>query len=208
MSTLVLIRHAQARAFEANSDRLSEVGEQQAVKLGEFWRERGVQFDEIYSGTFQRHIRTAELAGFQSFERSEAFNEYDAHGILRANHGFQPATDNRQLQKLFDATMPLWIAGTLKAPGVETWAEFRERVLGGFREIVKADRASRRVAVFTSGGPIGVCVQTVMRAQEEMAIEVNWRIRNCSLTEFLFTRDRVSLDTFNGTPHLTEVTFR
>jgi len=208
MSTLVLIRHAQARAFEANSDRLSDTGEQQAVQLGEFWRERGIQFDEIYTGTMQRHIRTAELAGFDTFERSEAFNEYDAQGILRANPDFQPATDNRQLQKQFDATMPLWIAGTLKAPGVETWREFRERALGGFRRIVKADRPSRRVAVFTSGGPIGVCVQTVLQAPEAMAIEVNWRIRNCSLTEFLFTRDRVSLDTFNGTPHLREVTFR
>jgi len=208
MSTLVLIRHAQARAFEANSDRLSDIGEQQAVRLGGFWRERRVSFDEVYSGTFERHIRTAELAGFNGFERCAAFNEYDAHGILRANPDFQPATDNRQLQKLFDATMPLWIAGTLDAPGIETWTQFRERVLGGFRKIVKADRPSRRVAVFTSGGPIGVWVQTVLQAPEPMAIEINWRIRNCSLTETLFTKDRVSLDTFNATPHLTEVTFR
>ena len=208
MSTLVLVRHAQARAFEANSDRLSDIGEQQAIQLREYWRERGIQFDEIYSGTFQRHVRTAELAGFDAFERSEAFNEYDANGILRANPDFQPATDNRQLQKIFEATMPLWIAGTLNAPGIETWKEFRDRVLGGFRRIIKADRPSRRVAVFTSGGPIGVCVQTVLQAPEAMGIEVNWRIRNCSLTEFLFTRERVSLDSFNGTPHLREVTFR
>jgi hypothetical protein len=51
-------------------------------------------------------------------------------------------------------------------------------------------------------------VQTVLQAPEAMAIEVNWRIRNCSLTEFLFTHDRISLDAFNATPHLKEVTFR
>jgi hypothetical protein len=41
-----------------------------------------------------------------------------------------------------------------------------------------------------------------------MAMELNWRIRNCSLTELIFTRSRVSLDVFNATPHLEEVTFR
>ncbi len=33
-------------------------------------------------------------------------------------------------------------------------------------------------------------------------MELNWRIRNCSLTEIVFTRDRVTLDSFNGIPHL------
>jgi hypothetical protein len=51
-------------------------------------------------------------------------------------------------------------------------------------------------------------VQTVLKAPENMAIELNWRIRNCSLTEFLFTRGRTSLDVFNATPHLSDVTFR
>src|SRR5437588_604159 len=98
--------------------------------------------------------------------------------------------------------------GELQAPGLETWREFHDRVTHGLRAIIDADRASRRVVVFTSGGPIGIAVQTVLQAPDAVAIEVNWRIRNCSLTEFLFTRDRISLDTFNATPHLKDVTFR
>jgi hypothetical protein len=35
-----------------------------------------------------------------------------------------------------------------------------------------------------------------------MALEVNWRVRNCSLTEFVFTKDRFTLDSFNALPHL------
>ena len=70
--------------------------------------------------------------------------------------------DNRELQKLFDEMMPKWIAGKLQAPGLETWRAFRERVQRGFRGILEADRRSRRVVVFTSGGPIGVAVQTVV----------------------------------------------
>jgi broad specificity phosphatase PhoE len=206
MSTLVLVRHAQATIFDEDSDKLSEIGKRQAIALGEFWKARNIRFDEVYSGTLKRHARTAELAGFAQFEARPEFNEYDANGILGA--GRRNVKDNRELQKLFDEMVPRWIAGTLEAPGVETWQVFRERVQRGFRGILEADRPSRRVVVFTSGGPIGVAVQTVVGAKEPMAMELNWRIRNCSLTEFIFTRSRVSLDTFNATPHLKEVTFR
>jgi len=208
MSTLVLVRHAQATAFEKDTDRLSAIGEQQSIRLGEYWRGLGVQFDQVYTGTMQRHLRTAELAGFSKYESNAAFNEYDAYGILRSSPDYQRPTDNRQLQTMFESTMPQWIAGTLDAPGVETFQAFRDRVLRGFRAILETGRPSRRAVVFTSGGPIGIAVQTVLRAPEPMAIELNWRIRNCSLTEFLFTRGRVSLDIFNTTPHLREVTYR
>jgi broad specificity phosphatase PhoE len=206
MSTLVLVRHAQATIFEEDSDRLSAVGEQQAIALGEFWKARNIRFDEVYTGSLRRHTHTAELAGFTQFERRPEFNEYDANGIL--GEGRRDVKDNRDLQKLFDEMMPQWIAGTLEAPGLETWQAFRERVELGFRGILEADHRSRRVVVFTSGGPIGVAVQTVVGAKEPMAMELNWRIRNCSLTELIFTRARVSLDVFNATPHLEEVTFR
>lgn len=208
MSKLVLVRHAQAMPFEKDSDRLSVTGEQQAIALGEFWKARNVRFDEVYSGALRRHTHTAELAGFSRFECRAEFNEYDASGILRSAAGDEPVKDNRELQKLFEARMPLWMEGPLDAPGVETWKAFRERVERGLRGILKADCPSRRVLVFTSAGPIGVAVQTVVGAAEPMALELNWRIRNCSLTEFIFTRDRVSLDSFNATPHLDEVTFR
>jgi broad specificity phosphatase PhoE len=208
MSTLVLVRHAQATPFEKITDQLSKIGEQQSALLGEYWRARGVVFDEVYSGTFQRHVHTAELAGFSGFERIDAFNEYSADRILRALPDFAPPSDNRQLQGMLDRAMPQWIAGTLQAPGLESFREFRERVDGALRRILDADRPSRRVAVFTSAGPIGIAVQTALKAPEAMAIELNWRIRNCSLTEFVFTRGRVSLDSFNAIPHLNEATFR
>jgi len=208
MSTLVLVRHAQATPFEKITDQLSKLGEEQSTLLGEYWRARGVAFDEVYSGSFLRHVRTAELAGFSGFESNDAFNEYSADRILRALPDFAPPSDNRHLQGMLDRAMPQWIAGTLQAPGLESFGEFRGRVTGALRRILEADRPSRRVAVFTSAGPIGVAVQTALKAPEGMAIEINWRIRNCSLTEFVFTRGRVSLDSFNATPHLSEVTFR
>jgi broad specificity phosphatase PhoE len=208
MSSLVLIRHGQARPFQPDSDRLSDTGERQAARLGEYWRERGIRFDEVYSGTLRRHTQTAELAGFTGFERLADFNEYDAGAILRALPEFAPPTDNRHLQEMFETAMPQWVSAKLDADGLEPWAGFHQRVLRAFRSIVDADRPSRRVAVFTSAGPIGVILQSVLSAPELMAIELHWRIRNCSLTEIVFRGDRVSLDSFNATPHLGETTFR
>ena len=38
------------------ADQLSKTGEQQSALLGEYWRERGIAFDEVYSGSFQRQL--------------------------------------------------------------------------------------------------------------------------------------------------------
>jgi broad specificity phosphatase PhoE len=56
--------------------------------------------------------------------------------------------------------------------------------------------------LFTSGGPISVLVQEAIGAAERCFLEVNWRVKNCSLTEFTFSRERISLDSFNSVPHL------
>ena len=54
--------------------------------------------------------------------------------------------------------------------------------------------------------------QTVLKAPAAAALELNWRIRNASLTTLLFSGPRLSLDGFNALPHLADrpdlVTFR
>ena len=66
----------------------------------------------------------------------------------------------------------------------------------------------RRVVVFTSGGPIGFAVQHALQAPPRSFLDVNWRIRNCSVTEFLFDRSRFTLDSFNGVSHLDDAALR
>src|SRR6266705_2163171 len=41
-----------------------------------------------------------------------------------------------------------------------------------------------------------------LAAPDRTALELHWRLRNASLTEFAFTRDRFTLDSFNAVPHL------
>ena len=45
-------------------------------------------------------------------------------------------------------------------------------------------------------------VQTALGAPARSFLDVNWRVRNCSISEFVFSRDRLSLDSFNTLPHL------
>jgi hypothetical protein len=47
-------------------------------------------------------------------------------------------------------------------------------------------------------------VQQSLSAPEKSFLAVNWRVKNASITEFTFSRDRLSLDGFNNVEHLDE----
>jgi broad specificity phosphatase PhoE len=210
MSTLTVVRHGQARPFDSNPDQLSALGEEQATLLGEYWKRLGVAFDEVWSGSLMRQRQTADLACACEPRISEAWNEYDASGIL---HSYAPpykledaADRNRKFQKIFEPAMIGWLAAE-EHPTVETWRTFRDRVLQALKTIQEGP-SNRSVALFTSGGPVSVLVQHAIGAVDRSFLEVNWRVKNCSITEFTFSRDRLSLDSFNGVPHLERADLR
>ena len=209
MSTLTVVRHGQARPFDRNPDQLSPLGEEQSRLLGEYWKRLGVSFDEVWSGSLLRQRQTAELA-IGSPQILEDWNEYDANGIL---HNFAPpyelepgADRNRKFQKVFEPAVLAWIEAE-SHPTVETWLAFRERVLRGLRRLQDGP-SNRNVVLFTSGGPISVLVQAAIAGHPRSFLEVNWRVKNCSITEFTFSRERLSLDSFNALPHLERAELR
>ncbi len=209
MSVLTLVRHGQARPFQQDSDRLSETGELQARALAEYWERTGVTFDEVWCGSLKRHCQTMTLVceRFPSWPRaqvSDDWNEYPAEAVIETfGSPVEPGPDqNKRFQKMFERAMLAWLNSTNG-----TYREFRERVLHGLKRIQEGP-SNRRVVVFTSGGPIGLCVQSALAAPEQAFLDVNWRVRNCSLTEFVFSSDRLSLDLFNATPHLSDATLQ
>ena len=221
MSTLTLVRHGQARPFEKDSDRLSEMGEIQARTLGEYWRSHGIVFDEVISGSLTRHKQTLAHTGLAALREDAGWNEYDAGAILeqlgprladddpefaarRREFGSMASSPdrNRYFQKMLERLMAAWLTGAVSAPGVEPFAMYRTRVIAALQRIVDAEASNRNVVVFTSGGPIGLCVQHVLRASDSAFLDVNWRIRNGSISEFTFSRGRLSLDTLNSMGHL------
>lgn len=220
MSRLVLVRHGQARSFEDRSDRLTELGKAQSESLRDWFRTRSYTFEEVQCGTLERQRHTADLLGSHGHRIADArWNEYDATRLVEEGAPQLAAADaafaelvarakrfrntpdaNRHFQPMFERLMRAWIGGQLPPSTIEPWPEFLARVRAVFTAVLEGGR--RDVLVITSGGVIGAAVQQVLRAPDEMAIELNWRMRNTSVTEFLFTTGRVSLDQFNAVPHL------
>jgi broad specificity phosphatase PhoE len=239
MSTLALVRHGQASFFSDNYDQLSAVGEQQARLLGEYWLKRGARFDQVYSGPRVRQLETAVIAG-QVFAEAglpwpEAVvaPELDEHQVDRliklampriagefpdigrlhedyvAAEG--PLAKHRSFQLMFEKVVMLWVAGRVAAPEVESWAEFSKRVSAGLRRIVESAGRGQSIAAFTSVGAITVALQLCLQCPDRTAFDLGWRVRNASITEFLFSRDRLTMESFNSLAHLDDpalVTYR
>jgi broad specificity phosphatase PhoE len=229
MSQLILIRHGQAAAFTPDSDQLTALGKRQAEKLGQYLAARKLRVDEVFTGTLKRQVETEQIAGdaFRAADlawpeatRQPGWNEYDAGAIMGRLAPLLATRDplfgklvedfelnraardrNRYFQRMFEALMEQWVSGELAHDDVEPFATFHERVQQVRAEILGRD-ASRTVLVFTSGGPIGACVQLALQAPPAVAVHLNWRVKNGSLTEFVFSTGRLSLDSFNAVPHL------
>lgn len=58
MGTLYLVRHGQASFGADDYDNLSALGQQQSVRLGEYFRQKGLTFDTVMTGTLRRHQQT------------------------------------------------------------------------------------------------------------------------------------------------------
>lgn len=230
MSTLTLVRHAQASFFEADYDRLSDVGQRQAQHLGAYWLRRGIAVDEVFTGPRVRQARTAELVGAlftaagTHWPQPVVLPELDEHAVDRLIKGsladicreyprvadlagayeksHSAADKHRTFQKMFEAVVLLWVEGVVEAPGVESWRAFSDRVRRGIERITRSERRGRRVAAFTSVGAITVALQVTLGCSDRTALDLGWRVRNCSLTELVFTKNRLTLEAFNSLAHL------
>jgi broad specificity phosphatase PhoE len=225
-----LVRHGQASFFADDYDRLTPLGEQQSRLLGEYWVRHGIRFDAVYVGPRARQQRSAELAGAVFRQAGQPWpdlvalrdlDEFDLHGLVhqlvpdlgRQNTEFAALLDGyrqsagehdrlRTFQRMFEPLLLHWQSLPAGRDGLESWPDFRDRVERVLRQVVGRVEPGRRVVAFTSGGFIGSAARWALSAPDRTALELAWRLRNASLTEFVFTRDRFSLDSFNSVPHL------
>jgi broad specificity phosphatase PhoE len=232
MSVLTLVRHGQADFFADDYDQLTPLGEQQVRLLGEYWIRQGMRFDEVYTGPRVRQKRSAEIAGAAFRDAGLAWSEtveladldeFDLNGIVHQilpeyssrNGDFarmlddyrQSAGDHEKLrsfQRMFEPLLLHWQTLPAGAAGFESWPEFHQRVERAICQIVESPGSGRSVVMFTSGGVIGNVSRWALAAPHRSALDLAWRLRNASLTEFIFTRNRFTLDSFNAVPHLAE----
>ncbi|NDC62316.1 MAG: histidine phosphatase family protein, partial [Betaproteobacteria bacterium] len=58
MGTLYLVRHGQASFGADDYDQLSELGQRQSRRLGAYFRERGLTFEAVITGSLKRQQQT------------------------------------------------------------------------------------------------------------------------------------------------------
>ncbi|MFO1338439.1 MAG: histidine phosphatase family protein [Burkholderiaceae bacterium] len=210
MGTLYLVRHGQASFGSDDYDRLSELGHRQSRALGEHFQQRGRRFGSVFTGTLRRHRETCEgiaegLGQPLVAEQLPGLDEYDPEAIVRAIHDGElapPASPEaaRQHFRLLRDGLVAWMQGRSEPAGMPRYADFAAGVSGALARA--RGQGEGDVLVVSSGGPISVAVGLVLRLSPEALVDLNLRIRNSAVTEFVATPKRHSLLSFNTLPHL------
>lgn len=211
MGSLHLVRHGQASFGAADYDQLSPKGHEQCRLLGAYWRERGQQFDAVFTGTLKRHAQS--LAGIVEGLGAglpavalPGLNEYDSEAVVRAIHPGPLAVPRdpeavKQHFRLLRQGLLAWMAGETAPAGMPSHKDFVAGVAQAL-DRVREVGVGRQVLIVSSGGPIATAVAQVLATPPETFVELNLRIRNSSVTEFAFNPKRHHLVTFNTLPHL------
>jgi broad specificity phosphatase PhoE len=223
MSSILLIRHGQASFGTHDYDRLSELGGRQSEVLGRHLQQLGHRFDAMYAGRLSRQQKTAALAraqmpdaGLPPLLTDPAFDEYDADGLFRAYlprvlrenpelaaNAAQLLSNRALFQQAFIAVTRCWLEGVpAEGQSIEPWEMFHLRVREGLARISATHGRDAQVAVFTSGGAIGVSVATALELTPARTLQVNWGVYNASITELKYRRSGPFLVGFNNITHL------
>ncbi|GAA6184122.1 MULTISPECIES: histidine phosphatase family protein [Alteromonadaceae] len=221
MTAIYLIRHGQASFGQQNYDKLSDVGHQQAKLLGNSLQTRIGDFDKVFLGSMLRHKQTLQncLSGMSSvvdesnWNFDANWNEYDHNDII-AQMGPEftdaPSVKNWLLtqnnpkaafEKLFNDAMNRWMSGQHCDEYVESWERYLNRIKGALENVINNAKGAKKVAVFTSGGPISVVSQYLLGIPPSNVMQVNWTLVNCGITKLVNTQSRVFLSTLNDHSH-------
>ena len=212
MGMLYLVRHGQASFGAANYDQLSELGHKQCVRLGEYFKAKGLHFDAMLRGSLKRQEQS--LAGVMEGLHQPsapvssvwpALNEYDSTAVLRTVQAHAlPAPNStdeyRNHFRLLRQGLTRWTAGEITPEGMPTFNDFKSGIVAALDHVRNSHSAN--VLMVSSGGPIATAVTHVLGAPSEVLIDLNMRIRNSAVTEFSFTPKRHQLHSFNNLPHL------
>jgi broad specificity phosphatase PhoE len=214
MPTLYLVRHGQASFGAEDYDQLSDMGQAQALALGQYFKTKQLRFDAAYMGTLRRHAQTYRaiaqgLGTDQMALLRPGLNEYDSDAVVQAIH---PAPLSRERSpenyrkhfRLLRDGLAAWMEGAASPQGMPAYPDFVKGVTDVLDEVRTefGARDDARILICSSGGPISTAVGHVLGTSPQTTIELNLRIRNCSVTEFAFTPKRHMLVTYNTLPHL------
>ena len=209
MSVLLLVRHGQASWGEADYDRLSSVGEEQARVLGAALAARGVRPDLVVRGSMLRHRQTADgavrAAGWDAaVAEDDGWDEFDHMSTLTGAVEWSEIEgetyDERVLR--FEATIDRWASGDHDEEYRESFPAFQQRVRAAFDRTLERLEPKQTAVVFTSGGPVSWVAATLAEGGLPAWSRLSKVVVNSSVTKVLSGRRGTNLLTFNDHSHL------
>jgi len=210
MSFITLVRHGQASAGTDNYDRLSELGQQQARYLGDWWSKTDLAPTAAFAGTLERQQHTASLALDHAKLSSidvrtlPELNEY-AHNDVDREFGQGFSSDSGVALSFEDylGILERWRDAPDHAlNGVESWNAFMARGVQAMHQAHEAVGEDGHALLFTSGGIVSTLIAAVQSHPFEVIVENIWNVRNSSLTTLHFDGKRARLLDFNRVSHL------
>lgn len=213
MAELYLVRHGQASLGSDNYDQLSPLGHQQSQWLGEYFLDRGIEFDAVVTGDMVRHRETAEgiCRGLQRDESSfpifAGLNEFDFHRLIECyvhqypDHAVPAGSSVALYFKQLKKAMQVWSSGELGGALPETWQNFEQRVQGAIGSIQQQWHGKKVLAV-SSGGAISMALTQILKAPSETVIELNLQTKNTAIAHCYFNPKNIRMTSYNHVPHL------
>jgi len=229
VSAIYLIRHAQAGPRH-QYDRLSDLGRNQARRLGEHLASQAVAFDAVYSGGLERQKHTAKAVAEAYRERSLPFpeiqydrrwDEFDLGDVYRAladplsRDDAEFGREFAEMMRLIDdenhalhrnhnycdiAIIRAWVAQRYPYEG-ESWESFRCRVTEPLETLAQHE-SGQKIAVLTSATPISLWVGRALGLDDQNIWRLAGVAYNTGITTMRVSKDDCRLFTFNGVPHL------
>jgi len=227
MGKVYFIRHGQASVFSDNYDQLSDLGHQQARKLGTFLKKERVEIDQLYCGPLRRHRETVTgiLDGMgisQEVKEIDGLKEHQGYSILKKYMAElmeedakirelvnRPWTDFKDQIKhhirIYEYFSLKWAQGTydhLISDEFQPWDAFANAASDAYDQVTSETPSGATTLVITSGGPKAIACGKAMQLDTENILRTSWVIYNCSVSEFLINSERTSLSTFNQITYL------
>jgi broad specificity phosphatase PhoE len=223
MGSLFLVRHAQARFGSSDYDRLSPLGMQQARLAGQYFAAFPTVVARIVAGTLKRQIDTAsaiaerlsaitgravqvdmdprldELALDEHIERILPMLP-DPTGAI-ATDWAEAKTSSRSYQKVIRRVFPFWQTMSAVAES-ESWSAFGARIQAALKDLTTDSGRGETTVAVSSGAVIATATQQVLGLPQEATYGLFEVMKNCSVTHFLHSSNRISLSSFNDTSFL------
>ena len=213
-------------------DRLSELGHEQAIRLGEHLAQENIRFQTFLSGTLRRQQESAARV-FEAYERAghpcpaplpePGWDEFGLDAVCRgispqlARDDERYRADMEELERTVASgdraihrkwtradsdVIRAWVEGRYTFDG-ESWHDFTSRVKDALSSLPDGP-----VAIATSATPIAICIGAAYELSAERVCELAGAVWNAAYTIMDRRDGALALTGFNYVGHLPEARLR